>query len=389
MDRAVKFEEAAARAAGAIRAQARRSERRPIASLRTAQRRRAGVTAAVMVGAAALLSFGALSLVGSGGSAPAVSQPPVTLAPPPASTTTTTAGPTVTTTASATAPSLAAWTIAHDPTWHRADSELMPDLTWDSLTLATFPIRAGGSRCAHMPENALRDLGPGDALMSVFFAGNVKANGAPWPEDGFGDTIFPAAQGPTDAGECSDRDDLEVHWAPWRYGSTDLHVLVVFGGEASDRTRSAAWAALSSLTSRDPAHEGGVCVVTVPQLPGFVPPDPYPPAPSPPEMAWFGTPALWAPLPVDGAFVPTKSVWWSEDFDIDAGEYRPDITVAHQRLDVSDPPIVYPGPGTNANTAEDGWFMIANAGLLDDSPGCWRITAEYRDASLSFVVLVP
>ncbi len=39
--------------------------------------------------------------------------------------------------------------------------------------------------------------------------------------------------------------------------------------------------------------------------------------------------------------------------------------------------------GTNASTFEDGVFMIA--GIDPEIPGCWQVTATYRDAELSYV----
>ena len=45
-------------------------------------------------------------------------------------------------------------------------------------------------------------------------------------------------------------------------------------------------------------------------------------------------------------------------------------------------PIVERG-GTNAYTDQDGWFMIA--GIDPRLAGCWKVTAEYKGATLSYV----
>jgi hypothetical protein len=65
----------------------------------------------------------------------------------------------------------------------------------------------------------------------------------------------------------------------------------------------------------------------------------------------------------------------------------PRIEVTWRRLDADEAPVVGGGPGTNAHTDEVGWFMIA--WIDPDEPGCWRVTARYRGAVLSYTYLVP
>jgi hypothetical protein len=178
-------------------------------------------------------------------------------------------------------PEMAIWRAAYPASWDRAGRELMPNLGWDSLTLATFDLRAGGSRCAHMPENALRDLGPAEALVSVFFAGDDAFPAAVPRPDRFDDTTFPAQDG-TDAAGCAEREDLEIHWGAYAFDgrrSGAVYLLVVFGDEVTARTRTTTWDVVSSL--RPPADENGgsICVVTAPPSPGFVPPEPFPATP--------------------------------------------------------------------------------------------------------------
>ena len=152
------------------------------------------------------------------------------------------------------------------------------------------------------------------------------------------------------------------------------------GGGAAGPDRVAA----SNPPERTPETS---CPVTVPPQPSFLPPGPYPRAPSVPSSVWYGTGELWTVLAADGGYAPRKSVWWSRSFAGGHDEETPRIAVTWTRLDADDTPVVEGVPGTNAQTDEDGWFMIA--GTDPDEPGCWRVTARYRGAVLSYIYLVP
>ena len=61
-------------------------------------------------------------------------------------------------------------TVSFPSDWHRAAENLTPALTdpREVLTLATFPLRVGPShRCAQVPQQAVRDLGPRDVLLTI------------------------------------------------------------------------------------------------------------------------------------------------------------------------------------------------------------------------------
>ncbi len=278
------------------------------------------------------------------------------------------------------------WSIAYPATWHRADSELMPNLTWDSLTLATFPLRTGGATCAQVPENALRDLGSDDVLISVFFTGIAPGPDTDRrPDGGFDDDVFPSSGPGTDAAECSDRQDLEIHWGPWAINNHITYLLVAFGADVSAETRTQAWEILSSLQP-GATTSGGNCVTTRPDQPAFVPPDPYPATPSDESLGWFGTDALWTALSFDGTYAPRKSVWWSSRYGGGTKEPQPDISVVFERIDGVRRVVTGGSPGTGATTV-DGWFMIA--AIDPRESGCWRVTATYRGVSLGYVYQVP
>lgn len=75
--------------------------------------------------------------------------------------------------------------------------------------------------------------------------------------------------------------------------------------------------------------------------------------------------------------------WWSLNFAGGSVKSIPEIAVTHERLDEDGVPPTVDSPGTNAYTVDYGWFMIG--GIDPQTPGCWRVTAEYRGASLSYV----
>lgn len=295
----------------------------------------------------------------------------------------------------------ARWSIQHPPGWSAAGSQLMPNLAWRSFTLATYDLRPGGGECAHMPVNALRDLGADDTLISIFAAGaNAISGASQWPETGFNDALFPAVDR-TDAHECADRPELEIHWGNWTIDGQGLWALVAFGADVTDQQRQQTWSVLSSLEYNDDPEsiDHGFCVVTRPPRPGLDPsnamspatrlsPDqPYPERPVDPDSAWFGTLDLWTELRADGSYEPRKSVWWSTHFEGGAVEERPEISVLYDRLDADAPTTIQSERGTNAYTSETGWFMIAD--IDPNEPGCWEVTARYRDTVLSYVFQVP
>ena len=135
------------------------------------------------------------------------------------------------------------------------------------------------------------------------------------------------------------------------------------------------------------------CDVTRPTP--FAAPSPY--LVSPPavyESVWFGSRALWTMLDPDGETwaqsalprgpggLSQKTFWWSAD-RIPQDDLVPAITVTGTRLD--GPGTFEFGPGTNAS-ADFGPAMLV--GVEFPTPGCWQLTARYRDAVLSYVVLI-
>ena len=151
------------------------------------------------------------------------------------------------------------------------------------------------------------------------------------------------------------------------------------------------------LTTRDI----GGCPVTVP-TPGFVPPEPYPPEPPPSwEQVWYGTPELWTILDRNGAVwrglpigkgphaIGNKTLWFSENFSTARGEDfsgDPEITVTAVDLDGSAPKVVVKGGGVPSFNRDVKNFILVGLGVPE--LGCWKVTARYKSAELTYVLLV-
>ncbi len=137
----------------------------------------------------------------------------------------------------------------------------------------------------------------------------------------------------------------------------------------------------------------GDCPVTIPP-PGFVPPKPYPPS-DVYESELYGTAALWTMIHAegevwenlpdhhgDGRFT-NKTIWWSDAYPSKEPP-APTITVTGRRLDG---PGSFEEGGPAGGGFRKGWgsFMLVG---IEIPAGCWELTATYRGAELSYVVLV-
>ena len=174
-----------------------------------------------------------------------------------------------------------------------------------------------------------------------------------------------------------------------------------------------------------PAAAGSAtsCPVTVP-TPGFVPPEPYPSEP-PLGQVWYGTRGLWTlldpepviwrlgslpvdegmvgdrtewdgpplpnldALPVDEEMVGDRTLWFSEGFSTAADEDfsgDPSITLTATRLDAPAPVVRY---DHGVPSFDEGIKNFLLVGLeLPAEPGCWRVTATYHGAELTYVLEV-
>lgn len=160
-----------------------------------------------------------------------------------------------------------------------------------------------------------------------------------------------------------------------------------------------------SSTPASPA-DPNACPVTIPPLPGFVPPEPYPSQP-PFGQVWFGTAELWTILDANGdvwsdlpvgkdGSVGDKTLWFSDRFStVEHEDFtgNADLSVTAERLDGSARKVVAtrPGPlpadgGVPSFDRDIKNFMLV--GLVLPKPGCWEVTANFRGAELAYVLQV-
>lgn len=142
------------------------------------------------------------------------------------------------------------------------------------------------------------------------------------------------------------------------------------------------------------------CPVTVSGKNAFTPASEAPE--DPPEVyedVWFGTPDLWTlinpsgevwsdlPKDADGTLTE-RTFWWSENFSVDdPGEIS--VTAEHLsgtagQFDANQTA----GAGFDPFMTQPTHESVTVVGLDFLESGCWRLTAEYKGASLSYVVWV-
>ncbi|MDT8305849.1 MAG: c-type cytochrome [Anaerolineae bacterium] len=154
-------------------------------------------------------------------------------------------------------------------------------------------------------------------------------------------------------------------------------------------------ALLAFLTESRVAEVAGreACPVTQPPSPAFEPPEgPGDRLREDPLWFWVGSPELWTTLEADGLWTDLphdqhgytqKRPFWSEGYNW-REEQDPELVLTGRRLDGD---AVMTDTGASNAYHPDYGSMIMTGFVLPAS-GCWEITAEYKDASLSFVVWV-
>lgn len=164
--------------------------------------------------------------------------------------------------------------------------------------------------------------------------------------------------------------------------------------ENSDPTSSAektvpAEAPTFEVVPHDPPAS---CPITVPQNPPFVPPAPYDSMGFEGEF-WYGSDSLWTAVRENGIWetLPhnpggyTQKVFWWRDGYVWTEEPEPALSITAERLD-GPAPVLRGSGATNAYAADIGSAMLTGVDL--PTLGCWKITGQYRNEELSFVVWV-
>lgn len=143
------------------------------------------------------------------------------------------------------------------------------------------------------------------------------------------------------------------------------------------------------VVSHDPPVN---CPITTPQNPPFVPPAPYDLMGYEGEF-WYGSNSLWTAVRKSGVWeaLPhnpegyTQKVFWWRDGYVWTEEPEPELIVTGERLDAPAPPLIA-SEATNAYASDIGSAMLVGVDM--PTLGCWKITGEYADAEVSFVVWV-
>lgn len=120
--------------------------------------------------------------------------------------------------------------------------------------------------------------------------------------------------------------------------------------------------------------------------------------PWPQAKTWFGSESLAVMLPKDGVWPTTvpghliavKLFWYSKEFQAVADQgfgsgSHLGFNARIKRLDSGPADAEISGPNwAGQGGLGDNWTILT--GVDFQSAGCWEITGEYRDQSLSFVV---
>jgi hypothetical protein len=128
------------------------------------------------------------------------------------------------------------FSVTYPPGWFRAGTRLTPHLAdpRELLSLATYPLRPGSDRCAqHIPVNALDDLGPTDAFLTIQERRDPSTEHSPPRPDRF---ELPADTR-SDANICEAGRAL-TEWIAFRDEGRAFYALYAVGPRADDDTRS-------------------------------------------------------------------------------------------------------------------------------------------------------
>lgn len=150
----------------------------------------------------------------------------------------------------------------------------------------------------------------------------------------------------------------------------------VLAGCASGASSAQGPGSPSTRLTRTPTNATPTCPVTLPN--GILP--------SPSPNPWYGTTALSVALWPDGKVIVSPSQvredgWLYMKFPWNRG-VSGELTITGRRLDAPAPPV--------ESRVPDGYGVrgFQSSGIFFPTEGCWEITGQVGDASLTFVTLV-
>jgi len=140
------------------------------------------------------------------------------------------------------------FTVSLPPGWRLSTESLTPELLdpRERLSAATFPLVYRHGACNHMPDGALREMGPADGFVTVQErGGSPGAAGFPPRPPSFGASV---EQSDGDIASCLGHSaDTREYWIPFRDAHRRFYALVVLGVRAPQRTRDEAFGILDRL----------------------------------------------------------------------------------------------------------------------------------------------
>jgi hypothetical protein len=136
--------------------------------------------------------------------------------------------------------------VSYPGDWYRSEHRLTPYLgdPKEILSLGTYPLRQGGDRCRHHPVNALEDLGPYDAFVSVL------ERAPPYPADGYPPrpSRFELPADTETNRFCVSSDGRLDEWLFFSDNGRAFYLLVALGEAASEETKTELLTILNSIT---------------------------------------------------------------------------------------------------------------------------------------------
>jgi hypothetical protein len=141
------------------------------------------------------------------------------------------------------------FSITYPSLWNRAEQSLTPLLSdpLEIFSVGTQELRPGEELCAHMPDDALADMGPADAFVTIQEEQDLHDEGETYP-------ARPLRFGVTEDFDLDRGADVEcvpphllAGWMNFEVGGRAFYVLAAAGPEASEQTVDQIWAVLDSL----------------------------------------------------------------------------------------------------------------------------------------------